>query len=255
MAAGLIAGFAGIGGGVVLTPIALIVYPLLGANGDDLVKVIFGTNMFLVTALSISSALRHWRNGRMDWRTALFMGPFAVLGAIAGSLAASASNPLLLKKGFALLLIVSSVLVAFGGSAGTSGPREKKPLLPRNALPVLGLFTGFLGSLLGIGGGVVMIPALILLFGLPAGLVAGTSSAVIIFIGAAGTIAYMFAPGTALPGWSTGFVWWTAAIPLMMGGVPAAVLGARLNARTRTKALKRVFGVVLFVLALRILLT
>jgi hypothetical protein len=254
--AGLGAGFMGIGGGAVLTPVCMIVYPLLGVSGDDLVKIIFGTNMFLVTVLSVSAAVRHNRNNRVDWRTVLAMGPTAVLGSVLGSWAASAADPLVLKKGFALLLIVSSTLIIVRGSPGPSGPHGSGAALSRSFLPLLGVLTGFLGSFLGIGGGIVMIPALILIFAIPVTVVAGTSSSIIVCIGVAATLSYMGYGQAAhldLPGWSTGYVWWSAAIPLMLGGVPMAALGARLNARTRAKVLQRIFGAVLLVLAIRIL--
>ncbi len=255
--AGIGAGFMGIGGGAVLTPIALYVYPILGVNGNELVKIIFGTNMFLVTVFSVSAAIRHYCNRCMDLRTVFLMGPVAVLGSIAGSWTAAASNPLVLKKGFALLLIVSSTLIVAKGSTKPAGPVSDQPLISRKLLPGLGFVAGFLGSFLGIGGGVVMVPALILLFALPVSMVAGTSSFVIIFIGIAGAVSYMFtghASGIDLPGWSTGYVWWSAALPLMLGGVPMAIFGAWLNARTKVKTLQRVFGFALFILALRILL-
>jgi uncharacterized membrane protein YfcA len=256
--AGLGAGFLGIGGGAVLTPICLLVYPVLGVNGDDLVKVVFGTNMFLVTAFSISAVIRHHRNNRIDWRTVFLVGPVAILGSVFGSWAAAQSNPLILKKGFALLLIISSVLIMAKGSSKPAGAITEKPILPRMLLPVLGFITGFLGSFLGIGGGVIMIPALILLFTLPVSVVAGTSSSIIVFIGIAGAVTYMFvgkSMGLDLPGWSTGYVWWSAAVPLMAAGVPMAMAGAWLNARTQAKILQRIFGAVLFLLALRILLS
>lgn len=255
--AGILAGFMGIGGGAVLTPICLAVYPALGVDGPELVKVIFGTNMLLAAAFSLSSAVSHHRNGRMDWRAVLLMGPAAILGAIAGSSAAAVSNPLVLRKAFALLLIAASTLIVTTGSTKPAG-HEGNPRLSRRFLPVLGLVTGVVGSFLGIGGGIIAVPVLILLFAFPVSLVAGTSSAVIVFAGCAGTIAYMFTghiTGMTLPGWSTGYVWWSAAIPLALGGVPMAMLGASLNARTRAKTLQRIFGAVLFVIAVKILLT
>ncbi len=97
--AGLGAGFMGIGGGAVLTPICLIVYPLIGVDGGQLVKIIFGTNMLMVTVLSISSAMRHYRHGRVD-------GPYGArdcprprwLRSVLGSWAASHSDPLIPKR-------------------------------------------------------------------------------------------------------------------------------------------------------------
>lgn len=256
--AGVLAGFMGVGGGAILTPICLLVYPMLGVDGGELVRIIFGTNMFLVAMFSISAVLRHHGNRRIDWRAVRIMVPVAVIGSIAGSWAAVEANPLLLKKAFAILLIVLSALIVLKGSTRPKGPASETPLLSRKFLPVLGFITGFAGSMLGIGGGLIMIPFLILLFSVPVTLVAGTSSAIIIFIGIGATVSYMFhgqGAGLDLPGWSTGYVWWSAAIPLMLGGVPMAAFGAWLNARTRARVLQRIFGAVLLILALRILLT
>ncbi|MDP2983947.1 MAG: sulfite exporter TauE/SafE family protein [Candidatus Latescibacter sp.] len=256
--AGFGAGYLGIGGGAILTPVCLILYPALGVTTPDLVKIIFGTNMFLVTAFSISAALRHHRNSRVDWRTVAIMSPIAVFGSITGSWAASVASPVMLKKAFAVLLIVSSLLIILKGSTKPAGPRQGGPILSGKFLLILGFVTGFLGSFLGIGGGIVMIPALILLFALPVAVVAGTSSSIIIFIGIASTLSYMwYGQGMqfTLPGWSTGYVWWSAAIPLMLGGIPAATLGACLNAKTHSRVLQRIFGAFLLALALRILLS
>lgn len=256
--AGLGAGFMGIGGGAVLTPICMIVYPMLGVDDDELVKIVFGTNMFLVTVLSMSAVIRHHRNRRVNWRTVLVMGPAAVLGSVLGSWAATSADPFVLTKGFAILLIISSTIIIVWGSPNPSGQIGDGAVLPRSFLPLLGILTGFFGSFLGIGGGIVMIPALILLFAFPVAVVAGTSSSIIIFIGIAATFSYMWYGQAArldLPGWSTGYVWWSAAIPLMLGGVPLASFGAWLNARTHAKTLQRIFGAVLLILALRILLT
>ncbi len=185
------------------------------------------------------------------------LGPLAILGSILGAWIASIIDPWLIKKGFGLLLMVSSLLIVMRGTTKpvikTQGTR---PLLPIELLPSLGFVAGFAGSLLGIGGGIVMIPALILLFHFPMEKVAGTSSSVIIFIGISGTIGYIFHSYNTidLPGWSTGYVWWQAAIPLALGGMPMARVGAWLNSKTEALTLKRIFGAILFIIAVRILI-
>ena len=254
--AGLAAGFMGIGGGAVLTPLCLLVYPALGLNDDNMVKVIFGTNMMMVTVFSMSAVFQHFRNKKIDWSTVWTMGPVAVAGSLLGAWAAAESNPAALKKAFAVLLLISSVLIVLRGSTkpgASASPRSQ--ILSHKLLPLLALITGFAGSFLGIGGGVVMIPALILLFAVPIERVAGTSSSVIIFIGLTGVFSYMFHGQGVVnpPGWSTGYVWWSAAIPLAIGGVPMARLGAYINARTHVKVLQRVFGLILFVIAVKML--
>lgn len=251
--AGLLAGFLGIGGGVVLTPLCLILYPSLGIEYDVLIKIIFGTNMFLVMVFSISAVLKHHANNNIIWRNVLILGPLAIIGSIVGAWCASVASPSDLKKAFAIILMFSSFLIIIKDTVRSEKPRRL--ILSRKFLPLLGFIAGATGGFLGIGGGTVMIMPLILLFNLPVEKVAGTSSSVIIFIGLAGTLSYMYhGHGLVdLPGWSTGYVWWSAAIPLMVGGIPTAQVGVWLNSKTHDKLLKRIFGFALFIIALKIL--
>ncbi len=255
--AGLAAGFLGIGGGAVLTPLCLVIYPILGVEDGELVRIIFGTNMVLVITFSVSAVSSYIRAGKIDLRTILIMGIPAAAGGVTGGWIASVVSGLALKKAFAALLLVSSVLIVIrGGTKPRLDGRPRDPLVNPHLLPLLGFVAGVLGSSLGIGGGIVMVPGLLLIFAYPVDRVAATSSAVIIFIGIAGMFAYMW-QGTGapdLPGWSTGYVWWWAAVPLALGGVPTARFGAWLNCRTRGHTLARIFGAALLVIALRLLL-
>ncbi|MFC1542142.1 sulfite exporter TauE/SafE family protein [Candidatus Latescibacterota bacterium] len=253
--AGLAAGYIGVGGGIVLTPLCLIIYPALGIESDNLIKIIFGTNMLLVMVFSISAVLKHHKNGNILWRTVLIMGPLAILGSIVGSWLASISDPAAMKRLFAGILLVSSMLIITKNSIiQESSTKQGKPLISLKFLPLLGFFAGMIGSFLGIGGGIIMITPLILLFNYPIEKVAGTSSSVIIFIGLFGTIGYMYHGHgiIELPGWSQGYVWLSAAIPLMIGGVPMAQVGAWLNSITHTKLLKRIFGIALFIISIKL---
>ncbi len=255
-AAGISAGFLGIGGGAVLTPLCLLIYPTLGIHEDVMIRVIFGTNMFLVVVFSLSAVLKHHGNNKIDWRTVAVMAPLAIMGSFAGAWAASLMASGGLKMAFAVLLTVSSLLIIIRGSTKPAGGRsDHRPLLPMKLLPLLGFVTGFAGSFLGIGGGVVMIPTLILVFAFPVDRVAATSSSIIIFIGLTGMFSYMWhGQGAAhLPPFSAGYVWWAAAFPLALAGIPMARVGARLNAMTRDRHLQRIFGVVLFFLAIKII--
>ncbi|MFC1606431.1 sulfite exporter TauE/SafE family protein [Candidatus Latescibacterota bacterium] len=253
--AGLSAGFMGIGGGAVLTPICLLVYPAIGLTSDNLVKVIFGTNMFLVMAFSVSAVMKHHGNRKIDWRTVLVMGPLAIVGAVIGAWLADKTDPASLKKGFAALLLFSSILITLRGSTKPKGGVDRKAILPMKLVPLVGFIGGFIGSLLGIGGGAIMLPILILLFAFPMDRVAGTSSSVIVFIGLFGSIMYMWHGRgmVELPGWSTGYVWWSAALPLAIGGVPMARVGAWVNSKTNARILQHLFGLILLIIAVKLL--
>jgi uncharacterized membrane protein YfcA len=187
--------------------------------------------------------------------TVFRMGPAAMAGAFAGGWLASFIEPEVLKSLFALFLLISSVMIMFGTPrADAHGGFFRR--ISESYLPVLGFFTGLLGSMLGIGGGTIMIVPLILWFRLPVKQIAGTSSSVIIFIGLSGMISYMLFgfDAVSLPGWHTGYVWWSAAVPLAAGGVPMAQFGAWLNHRTHGNVLRKLFGLALFLIALRILM-
>jgi uncharacterized protein len=253
--AGFIAGFLGLGGGVILTPLCLVLFRARGAPDDELIRIIFGTNMFLVTVFSISAVIKHHDNKNIVWRTVLIMGPLAVAGSLLGGWVASVTDPLFLRRAFALVLLVSSASIMIKGTAKpVPGKTSDGFTLSEKWLPVLGFITGLLGSMLGIGGGAVMIMPLILLFKLPVEKIAGTSSAIIVFIGIAGTLSYILAGKNlvTLPGWHNGYVWWIAAFPLMVGGVPVARFGAWVNNRVQGQTLRRIFGAALFLIALKI---
>ena len=252
--AGLSAGYIGIGGGVVLTPLCLVIFPALGIESENLIKIIFGTNMLLVTVFSMSAVWKHHRNSNIEWRTVLILGPLAILGSVTGSWFASIADPSDMKQAFAVVLLISSILIIAKNSKDPdSANRRTKPLISKKFLPLLGFAAGMTGAFLGIGGGVIMITPLILIFNFPIEKVAGTSSSVIIFIGLTGMIGYMYHGHgiIELPGWSQGYVWLSAAIPIMIGGVPMAQVGAWLNSKTNNKLLKIIFGGVLFVISVK----
>ena len=253
--AGLLAGFLGIGGGVVLTPLCLVIYPSLGIEYDSLIKIIFGTNMLLVMVFSISAVLKHHWNNNIEWRTVFIMGPLAIVGSAIGSWCVSVTDPSNLKKAFAVILFLSSLFILVKGSSKPErSEKTQGSLISWKFLPLLGFIAGAAGSFLGIGGGVVMITPLILLFNFPIEKVAGTSSSVIIFIGLTGALSYMLYGHEIvnLPGWSIGYVWLSAALPLMVGGIPMAQVGAWLNSKTHDTLLKRIFGLVLFIISIKI---
>ncbi len=112
-------------------------------------------------------------------------------------------------------------------------------------LIVIGLAAGFLASALGIGGGIVFVPVLVVAFGLPQALSQGTSLAVIAPTAAVGSLAHA----------RYGRVDWGAAIPAAVGGIIGAAAGAQVALAADPVVLRRLFAGFLVVLATRLLLT
>jgi len=110
------------------------------------------------------------------------------------------------------------------------------------ALIGIGLVTGMLASSLGIGGGVVFVPFLVVAIGLDQAVAQGTSLAVIAPTAAIGTYIHV----------GYGRVDWSAAVPVAAGGVLGAVLGAGLALAADPLVLRRLFAALLLVLAYRL---
>lgn len=106
---------------------------------------------------------------------------------------------------------------------------------------LLGLFAGAIAASLGLGGGIIFVPALVVLFGFDQHIAQGTSLAVIFPTAIVATIAHA----------RRGNVRWHLAIPIGIAGIAGAVLGAQVALRLDPDLLRRMFGVFLLVLAIR----
>jgi hypothetical protein len=109
------------------------------------------------------------------------------------------------------------------------------------ALIALGLFAGAIAASLGLGGGIIFVPALVVLFGFDQHIAQGTSLAVIFPTAIVATVAHS----------RMGNVRWRLAIPIGIAGIFGAVLGAQIALRLDADLLRRMFGVFLTLLAVR----
>ena len=109
------------------------------------------------------------------------------------------------------------------------------------ALIVLGLFAGAIAASLGLGGGIIFVPALVVLFGFDQHIAQGTSLAVIFPTAIVATIAHT----------RRGNVRWPLAIPIGLAGIIGAVFGAQIALRLDPDLLRRMFGIFLLLLAAR----
>lgn len=109
------------------------------------------------------------------------------------------------------------------------------------ALIVLGLVAGVFAAALGLGGGIVFVPTLVVLFGFDQHIAQGTSLAVIFPTAVVATLAHT----------RTGNIRWPLAIPIGLAGILGAVVGAQVALRLDADLLRRMFGVFLIILAAR----
>jgi uncharacterized protein len=265
-AVGFLSGMFGVGGGFLITPL-LIFY-----NIPPAIAVATGANQ--VIASSFSGSLAHFKRGTLDFK----LGTVLLIGGIAGSSLGAFVFALLRGIG-QLDLVISLIYVIFLGTIGglmlvesvnairrsRSGvpPTLKRsgqhnwihrlPLKMRfrtsklfvSVLPVLGLGAaiGFLAAIMGVGGGIIMVPALIYLLKVPTNIVVGTSLFQIIFVAAFTTIVQ------ATANHSVDIV---LAIALMIGGVAGAQYGAKAGQKLRGEQLRALLAILVLAVALRL---
>lgn len=230
---GLSLGLLGGGGSILTVPVFTYVlgYPP---------KTAIAMTLPVVAVASIVGALGHWRAGRVRLRVALQFGGVAVLTSFA---AARLSSHVSAQSQLAILGIV---IVAAATSMLRPPPLEgAAPLRSRPVWVIVltGAGVGILTGLTGVGGGFVIVPALVLLARLPMKEAVGTSLAVIVLNTAAGFVGYV----------GMVEVDWAMLVPFTLLAVLGIALGTRLIASVPTAALRRAFAVLLVAVGVLIL--
>ncbi len=250
--AGIVAGYFGVGGGIVFVPILLASFRAAGVTSLVAAHLAFGTSLLAVAFLSASSALRYSRDGFIAWRTAAVMGAAAVAGAVAGALLAGGMSETTLKRVFGVLVLFAAVQLF----SERRKPRERPAqVLESVRLAAAGASAGFLSALGGTGGGMLTLPLLYSYFRLPLKKAYGTSAAVVAAAALAASVGYLFIGlgQPLLPAGTPGYVDPLRALPLILGSIPLALLGAARAERGGFPTLRKLVGVVLVVLALAML--
>ena len=178
LAAGIFGGLIGLGGGLVMIPL------LVGWLKLDQCRA-HGTSLAVLVFTGVSGAMTYGWHGNVNWPAAIALAVPAVVTAAAGARLADRLPDWKLKRTFGFFLILCSALLLI------------RPLLPSisEGLPmhillaiflIVGAFTGFLSGLMGVGGGTVMVPAMILLAGFSQHLAQGTALLVMVPAGLVG---------------------------------------------------------------------
>lgn len=210
------------GGGSILT-VPILVY-LAGLDAKHAIAM----SLFVVGVTSALGAIPHARAGRVRWRTGLLFGATAMAGAYGGGRLAEFIPGTWLLAGFGVMMLATAI--AMLREPGTR-PRTHKEL-PVLLVVAEGLVVGAVTGLVGAGGGFLVVPALVLLGGLPMGIAVGTSLVVIAMKSFAAFAGYL----------STVHIDWPLAIAVTAAAVAGGVLGSRLAGRIPDRVLRKGFG-------------
>jgi len=252
MMAGFVAGFVGVGGGIIMVPVLLEIFRRAGLPEEIVVQAAMATSLSVAVFSVGSSILRHNRQGRISWQLVRWLAPGSLLGGwLAAYLAIQLPGRWLLWGLSALMLFAAIRLLR---STDVPAGKEKPPVVWKTGLTGLGV--GMTAGLSGLAGGVVLVPALGLILGVPGTWLAGTSSGTIIFSALAAAMGYLLAtPPVPLDSGFVGYVYFPLTISLATGAVPAAQLGAWVNRRVQGNLFRKIFAVLLLIVVTRLFWT
>lgn len=261
---GVIGSLLGLGGGIIIVPVYTIVLGLP-------VHVAVGTSLVAVVANSASAATVYLKSRLTNLRVALVLATITAAGSLLGSLVGTSLGGPWLLGTFGVVLVAVGVLMLVRPEAGR-GPAQAESGEPPSAAAgeaelegryfdpssktevtyrprgvrsgyVFSFLAGNLSGLLGVGGGVVQVPVMNLLLGMPIKAAAATSSHIISLTAMAGAVVYL----------ARGYVDPLVTAVTIIGVYLGARAGARLNQVLPGKLIKRVFSIILFYMAVRML--
>lgn len=243
---GFLAGFFGVGGGVILVPVLLFFFATQSIDASINTHLAMGTSLFIVIFASFSSALKHKKQGNVFWKGVLFIGISSIISAAIGTIVAASISGEVLQKFFALAVLTVSLRLFFEKTK-TEATGDFNP--SRIRLVIIGVTVGFLSALTGIGGGVFSIPLMYFLANFPIKRAIGTSSATVIITAFTAVIGYALNGygNVHLPAYTIGFVDYLHAIPLIIGTVIMGPFGAAAANKTSSLMLRRLFATYLFI--------
>ncbi len=249
--AGILAGLLGIGGGLVIVPILVFSLPPLGAPAEYVMNLALGTSLASIIFTSISSLNAHNRRGAVRWEIFWPITPGILAGTFFGALSTSWMPTNLLKGIFLIFLYYTAANMLLNRKAKAS--RQ----LPASAgMTAAGGVIGFVSSLVGIGGGTLSVPFLSMC-NVKMHVAIGTASAIGLPIAIAGTAGNIWGGWNAsgLPEYSLGFVYLPALVGIVSASMCTAPLGAKLAHSLPVDRLKKIFALLLLVVATRMLIS
>lgn len=217
------------GGGSILT-VPILVYAL-GVEPKSAIAM----SLFVVGITSVAALIPHARAGRVHFRTGIIFGLAGMVGAYLAGLVAHYIPAGILLVAFAGMMLVTAVAMLRGRKTPAGGEASddgEKRQLPTGKILAEGLVVGAVTGLVGAGGGFLVVPALVLLGGLPMTTAVGTSLVVIAMKSAAGFVGYL----------GHVEVDFQLASIVAASAVVGSVIGGKLASRVSQEALRKGFG-------------
>jgi len=247
---GFLSGMFGIGGGTVLVPVLLILFEVQQFPATHIMHLALGTSMATIVFTSLASMRKHHQYGAVNWAVVHTVTPGILLGTGLGALCATFVPTNGLKVFFALFLCCIAMQILFD-----LRPQASRQLPGVTGMTITGTLTGWISSLVSIGGGAIMVPFLVWC-NVPIRNAIGTSAAIGFPVAAGGTMGYIATgldtPGLPFP--NLGFVHLPSLFWIALASVLCAPFGAKVAHHIQVNLLRKLFAIIMLVLATHLLL-
>ncbi|ACZ43256.1 protein of unknown function DUF81 [Thermobaculum terrenum ATCC BAA-798] len=228
----------GAGGGFLLVPILLLMYP------HESAKTITAISLAVVWLNATAGSVAYARMRRIDYHRGTIFAVASAPGAVLGALVTRYIPRSVFDPLFGLVLLALSTYIFVRGKAPEGSSRPAHVNVPLGA--VLSFGVGFLSSLLGIGGGIIHVPLLVQLLDYPTHIATATSHFILAIMSFVGTVTHIVTGE-----FTTG---WRRTLALGMGVLAGAPVGARLSQRLGGKTILRALALGLMLVGIRLLL-
>lgn len=248
--AGFLAGLFGVGGGLVLVPVLLLMFDAQHFAAAHPMHLALGTAMATILFTSVASMRKHHQHGAVNWQVVRHITPGILFGTAIGALTASIIPVKGLGIFFALFVYFAAAQILLD-----KRPHPSRQLPGFGGMTLAGTLTGWLSSLVSIGGGTIVVPFLVWC-NVPIRHAIGTAAAIGFPIAVGGTIGYIAVGWNTLglPDSHLGYVYLPALLWVAFATVLTAPLGAKAAHRMKVELLRKLFAVLLIVLATKLLL-
>jgi uncharacterized membrane protein YfcA len=250
--AGLMSGMVGIGGGVIIVPILLIIFQhFVDLPANLAIHLASGTSLAIIMLTSQAAVRAHYRRSSILWLVYRRLVFGLCLGTLIGVLLASYLPAIWLKKILAIFLLFVAIRMTFNSKLVQSAPHNPSTFLTT----VVSFLIGLLSGLLGIGGGVLIVPYLSHC-GLEMKKIMPISALCIMTVAMIGTCLFIITGfhQPRLPAYATGYVYWPAVLAIAIPSILAVSWGAKLTYILSQKQLNYIFIIILLITSIHLLL-
>ncbi len=247
--AGTMAGLLGIGGGIIVVPALASVFLHYNIMPNSYVMhMAIGTSLAAMIITLISALRAHGRHGNVRWDLVKILLPGLMIGSVIGAIIAHALSSAYLKTFFSIFLLLIAIRLLVVKTEEMEGGELPSRLFMTFSAGTIGI----LSSILGAGGGTMLIP---FMMRCKVGIrqAAGTSVACGVSIGIVATVSFMILGSTSVGlslAWCTGYIYWPAFLGVAITSMIFAPIGTTLAHKLPTSVLKRVLGIFLVLIAI-----